>query len=334
MSSRSASPVGSAPLLLSTASGPSAATIRSSAAPAPHRRPSRRPGAARPSRAWAGWLFAIPAAAFYLTFVLIPLGSSIQYSFYDWNGIGAATWVGLENYARVFTDPDLIASVLHAFLFIIFFSIIPVSGGLVIASLIKDLRAKGFSALARTVLFLPQIIPAAAAAVAWTWLYSNNGLVNQVLRGVGLGEVARPWLGDFDWALPAVGVIGTWLALGLCTVLLLTGIGKIDNALYEAARLDGASWFQEFRAVTLPGLRSEIGVCVTITTIAALASFDAVFMSTQGGPGRSTTVPGVEIYRLAFTEGRIGLASALAVVLVALVLLVVGPLQRVFKERA
>lgn len=285
-------------------------------------------------RRWGGWLFALPALVAYATFVLAPLASTFQYSFYDWDGIGASTWVGFDNYIRVFTDPDLVVAILHAFFFIIFFSLVPVTGGLVIAALIRDVRSRMVSTTARTLLFLPQIIPAAGAAVAWTWIYSENGPLNELLRTVGLGELARPWLGDFDWALAAVGVIGTWLALGLCTVLLLAGIGKIDVALYEAARLDGAGWFRELRSVTLPGLRAELGVCVTITTIAALASFDAVFLSTQGGPGKSTTVPGVEIYLLGFTQNRVGLASALAIVLMLLVLLIVGPLQRVFRERA
>ena len=103
-------------------------------------------------------------------------------------------------------------------------------------------------------------------------------------------------------------------------MLLLTGMSKIDAALYESARLDGAGWFQEFRAITVPSLRYEIGVCVTVTIIAALAAFDIVYVSTGGGPGNATAVPGIQIYILAFLERQVGLASALAVVLVVLVL--------------
>jgi raffinose/stachyose/melibiose transport system permease protein len=282
---------------------------------------------------WWGWLFALPAAVMYAAFVIRPVLTSVQFSFYDWDGAGPSTWVGLDNYARVFTDPELIATLWHAFYLIIFFSLVPVTVGLVVAALMREIRGRVFGATARTLLFLPQIIPGAASAVAWTWMYSDNGVVNQVLRAVGLGEVTRAWLGDFTWALTAVGVIGTWLSTGLCTLLLMSGIGKIEPTLYEAARLDGANWLQQQRAVTLPGLRQELGVCVTITVIAALASFDVVYVATQGGPGHATMVPGVEVYRLAFVENRLGLASALAVVLMALVLLVVGPLQRAFKER-
>jgi raffinose/stachyose/melibiose transport system permease protein len=284
-------------------------------------------------RGWAGWLFALPALAFYLVFYLWPILHSIQYSFYNWDGIGPSTPAGLANYKAVFTNPAEISSLIHAFYLIIFFSILPVFLGLVAATIMREIRGRIFGDVARTMLFLPQIIPGAAAGVAWAWMYSQNGVVNQFLRAVGLGSIAQPWLGSYTWALTAVGFIGTWLATGLCTLLLMSGIGKIDPALYEAARIDGAGPISQFRAVTLPGLRQELGVCVTITIIAALASFDVVYLSTQGGPGYQSMVPGVQVYDLAFADFKLGSASALAVVLAIVVLIVILPLQRLFRER-
>jgi raffinose/stachyose/melibiose transport system permease protein len=269
----------------------------------------------------------------YAVFELYPIVTAIQYSLYDWDGIGVATPAGLQNYVRVFSEPQLLASILHSFVLIIFFSFLPVILALVVSSIVREIRSQFAGGVARTLMFLPQIIPGAASAIAWTWMYSPNGAVNQLLSGVGLGSLQRPWLGDFTWALPAVGVIGTWLATGLCTLLLLAGIGKIDASIYEAAMIDGANRIQQFFAITLPGLRQEIGVCITITIIAALASFDVVFMSTQGGPGYSTTVPGVQVYQLAFTENRVGQSSALAIVLSILVLVIILPIQRFFRER-
>jgi raffinose/stachyose/melibiose transport system permease protein len=295
--------------------------------------PRRRAG--RPSRArrnWSGWWFALPALLMYGVFVLRPMLTTVQYSFYDWDGITPSTWVGLANYERVLSDPQLLSSIWHAFFLIIFFTVLPVIGGLLVAALLQEIKLRGLATTARTALFLPQIIPGAAAAIAWVWMFSGNGAVNQLLSGIGLDGLTRAWLGDFTWSLPAVGIIGSWLGLGFCTILLIAGIGKIDASIYEAAQLDGAGFLSTFRAVTLPGLRQEIGVCVTVTIIAALASFDIVFMSTQGGPGTSTMVPGVLIYQLGFTEARIGLASALAVVLTALILAVILPLQRFFRE--
>ncbi|MFY1623229.1 carbohydrate ABC transporter permease [Micromonospora sp. WMMD723] len=301
-------------------------------APSPDR-PTRPSPARAPRKRWAraggtGWLFVLPAVLMYAVFVLRPLALTIQYSFYDWNGIGVARWAGLDNYLTVFTDSDLLKIIGNALVLIVFFSFVPVALGLLVASLVRRITTGVFGTVVRTVLFLPQVIPLVAAGIAWSWLLSSNGLVNQVLRAVGLGGVARAWLGDFDTALPAVGVIGAWVLLGLCTILLVTGMSKIDPALYEAARLDGAGPVREFFAVTLPSLRQEIGVCLTVTIIAALASFDIVYISTSGGPGLQTTVPGLEIYRLAFSQRQVGLASALAVVLMLLVVLCVLPIQR------
>lgn len=275
-----------------------------------------------------GWLLLVPALGAYIGFVIWPLFQGVQYSFYDWNGVGASTWVGLENYAKVFTDPTLLGAIVNAFILIAFFTIIPVGVGLVLATLIRSIRAGWFSNLSQTILFLPQIIPLAAAGIAWSWMYAQTGTVNQFLGAIGLEFLARPWLADYGTALPAVGLIGSWVLTGLCTVLLLTGIGKIDTSLYEAIRLDGAGWWREFFTITLPGLRQEIAVLITLTIIAALSSFDIIYTSTQGGPGRATMVPGLLIYRIGFTQSDVGLASAFGIILMILVLAVVLPIQR------
>ncbi|MEV4264231.1 sugar ABC transporter permease [Kribbella sp. NPDC049584] len=288
---------------------------------------------ARRTRNWAALIWVAPAFGMYALFVLYPMLQSIQYSFYDWDGIGRAKPAGLDNWKAIFTQPELLHSVEHAFILIVFYSVLPVGLGLIAAALIRELRPGAFSTTARVMLFIPQVLPLVAAGIAWTWMYSSDGLVNQVLRAVGLERHTRAWLGDFTFALPAVGVIGVWVMLGFCTVLLLAGIGKIEPELYEAARLDGAGRVHEFLAVTLPGLRRELVVCTTFTVIAALASFDVIQISTQGGPGYQTMVPGVEIYRLTFLQQHVGQASALAVFLAALVLVIIWPIQRLGRER-
>jgi raffinose/stachyose/melibiose transport system permease protein len=281
-----------------------------------------------------GWMFVLPAVVFYALFVLQPLVLTVQYSLYRWDGFGPATWVGLSNYAAVLSEPKLVETLFNAFRLVLFFSLTPVALGLVTASVIYRVATGRLGTVSRTVLFLPQVIPLVAAGIIWGRLLSLTGLINQGLATVGLGDAGRAWLGDFDTALPAVGLIGIWVLLGFCTVLLLTGMTKIDAALYESARLDGAGWFQEFRAITVPSLRYEIGVCITVTVIAALAAFDIVYVSTGGGPGNATAVPGIQIYVLAFLERQVGLASALAVVLMVLVLIVILPIQRISRGGA
>lgn len=284
------------------------------------------------TRNWKALLWVLPAFVAYAFFDLYPLSQTVRYSFYHWDGIGAATDAGFENYIAVFTNPEQFASIMHAFVLIIFFTVIPVGLGLIVAAIIRDLKNGPFATFSKTVLFLPQVLPLAAAGLIWTWIYAPNGMLNGFLRAVGLGGLAQDWLGNFETALPAVGIIGSWVSIGFCTVLLLAGIGKIDGYLYEAARLDGANRVQEFFAITLPGLRSEIVVACTVTIIAALASFDVIYISTSGGPGYATMVPGLEIYRLTFVSQQVGSASALAVVLTILILAIVLPLQRLGRQ--
>ncbi len=281
-----------------------------------------------------GWLFTLPALLMYAFFVLVPLVLTIFYSLNKWNGVSPMKWVGFQNYLTVFEVPDLLGTIANAFWLVVWFSFIPVGLGLIVASIIHRVATGRLGAISRTVLFLPYIIPLVAAGIIWGWLLALPGLINQVFKSIGLGTITRAWLGDFHFALPAVGVIGIWVLLGFCTVLLITGMTKIDPALYESARIDGASWLQEFLGITIPLLRNEIGVCLTVTVINALAAFDIVYVATAGGPGNSTSVPGLQIYILAFTQRAIGLASALSVMLMILVVVVIIPIQRLSRGSA
>lgn len=296
-------------------------------------RPRPRPRGVLTGRRWVGWLYVLPALVVYAGLVLQPLGLSVEYSFYKWNGIGAAQWVGLKNYIDVFNDPARLAALANSFKLMFFYTVLSIGIALLAATLTRGLSSR-WSRAAQTVLFLPQVVPLVGAGIAWSWLYSSDGAINQFLRAIGLGALARPWLADFTTALPAVGIVGTWVQIGLCTMLLSTGMAKIDPVLYDAARVDGAGAVREFFAITLPGVRRELTVCLTITLIAALANFDVVYIMTLGGPGGATMVPGVDIYQLAFNQQRVGAASAMGVVLMALVLAVVLPLQRLMRERS
>jgi raffinose/stachyose/melibiose transport system permease protein len=281
-----------------------------------------------------GWLFVAPALAAYGLFVLWPLVQTARYSLYRWDGVAPPQWVGLDNFRTVFGDPQLVAVLKHAFELILFFTGIPVVLGLIVAAVTRRVATRRVATAARTVLFLPQVVPLVAAGIAWNWVLATSGVANQALRAVGLGGITRAWLGDFGTALPAVGIIGAWVLLGLCTVLLSSGMSRIDPTLYEAAQLDGAGPVRELVSITLPGIRDEIGVCVTVTMIAALSAFDIVYIATRGGPGNQTMVPGLEIYQLAFFNREVGLASALAVVLMVLVLLCILPVQWIARRGA
>jgi raffinose/stachyose/melibiose transport system permease protein len=274
-----------------------------------------------------GALISLPAISIYSLFVIYPLISAVRYSFTQWDGIGEKEYVGFSNYVQIFQSPELVASIRNSLSLIIFFSVFPIFFGLLLANFIVRIRTQKIRSITQVVLFFPQILPLAASGIAWSWMYANNGLVNQLLRAVGLDSWTQSWLAGFSTALPAVGIIGAWVLTGFCSVLLSTGISKIDPSLYEAARIDGANWWSEFRNVTIPGLRQEISVLITVTTIAALSSFDIIYVTTLGGPGSSTLVPGISIYRLAFTQSAVGLASAFGVVLMLIVILIILPIQ-------
>jgi len=167
--------------------------------------------------------------------------------------------------------------------------------------------------------------------VAWQWMYDPQGPINTLLTAVGLDSLTRAWLGDFGVALPAVGLIGTWITFGLCVVLFLAGAQRIPTELYEAARVDGAGFLREFFAVTLPGLRNELVVASTLTTITALRNFDIIYNTTAGGPGGETEVPSWLMFHNAFDLSRVGFAASIAVVLtiiITAVALAIGSLSR------
>lgn len=264
------------------------------------------------------YLYILPAVLVFGLFVLFPLIRTAQFSLYEWDGLGGSTWAGLSNYRDVFTEPQLRGAFVHALVLVVFYAVIPVLLGLLLAATMSRsvLRGLGFF---RVVLFLPQVIPMVVVAIAWRQIYEPEGPLNDLLRAVGLGGLARPWLGDFTWALPSVGIVGTWVGTGLCLVLFLAGMSRIPRELYEAARLDGAGFFREFRAITLPSLRGELAVALTLTVIAALKTFDLVYVMTSGGPGTETTVPSYQVYNNAFLLGRVGTATALAIVLTLVV---------------
>jgi raffinose/stachyose/melibiose transport system permease protein len=267
------------------------------------------------------YLYLLPAFVVYAAFLLYPLLRAVQLSFYDWDGLTVGTWAGLSNYREIAVDGALRAAFGHALVLIVFYAVLPLVAGLVLASILNRGRVRGLPFF-RTVVFLPQVVAMVVVAVAWRRIYAPDGSLNDLLSTLGLGSLTHGWLGDYTLALPAVGFIGTWFETGLVTVLLLAGMGRIPGDLYEAARLDGAGAFREFRAVTLPSVRGEIAVALTLTVIAALRTFDLVYVTTRGGPGNSTSVPSYEVYHRAFELGRVGSAAAIGVTLTAVIFLI------------
>ena len=296
---------------------------------APRKRRRRRRGGHAPGDPRnIAWLYVLPGLAFYVLFTLAPLLHTVYYSLFSWDGLTGKTWIGLANYREALQDEVLHSAFLHSAILIGYYAVLPVIVGLLLTAALTRTTIRGFRFF-RTTLFLPQLIAGVVIAQAWTWIYDANGPLNRALELVGLGSLARPWLGDFSWALPSIGAIGTWVTFGLCMVLFVAGVQKIPTSLYDAARVDGAGAVREFFAVTLPGLRNEILVAFVLTTINALRSFDIVYNTTSGGPGGETLVPSMYMYQNAFLYNRVGYASAIATVLAVAIFVLAAIVLRV-----
>ncbi|MEV0353952.1 sugar ABC transporter permease [Nonomuraea sp. NPDC050680] len=264
------------------------------------------------------YLYILPAFVIYAAFLLYPIGRAVQLSLYDWDGLSVGTWAGLSNYAAIVADEGLRDAFVHALVLVAFYALAPLAIGLMLAAILNHAKVRGLGFF-RTVVFLPQVVAMVVVAVAWRRVYAPDGTLNGLLGALGLDSLTRGWLGDYTFALPAVGVVGTWFETGLVTVLLLAGMSRIPPELYEAARLDGAGALKEFFAVTLPSVRGEIAVALTLTVIAALRTFDLVYITTRGGPGNSTSVPSYEVYHRAFGLSQIGSAAAIGVTLTVVI---------------
>lgn len=278
----------------------------------------REPG----QRPWVPYLYILPALFFYAFFVLWPIFDTLRLSFYDWDGFSTPRFNGLGNYGQLLEDEVVHAALRNNLLFIVFYTLFPIALALLLTTLLTRRRLWGLSFF-RAGLFIPQVMSMVVVGVVWGWIYNPAfGPLNQVLKAIGLEALARPWLGDFNLALPAVGVVGTWVQYGFCMVLFVAGVQHIEESLYDAAKIDGANGMQEFWHVTLPGLRNEMSVAMVTTFVAALRIFAVVFVTTRGGPGFRTMVVSMWLYRNAFQINRAGYASAMAVVLSAIILLV------------
>ncbi|HEY2297809.1 MAG TPA: sugar ABC transporter permease [Jatrophihabitans sp.] len=299
---------------------------------APPRRRVRKPLVAGRRRPWLGLAYLAPGLIIYALVVLVPVGQGIWLSFFHWNGVTPATWAGLANYTGFFKDPTLRAAGEHTLVFIVFFSLLPIVLGLLTAALTTSRRVRA-GGLLRAVVFIPQTLTPAVVAVVWKRIYAPDGPINDVLKAVGLGHLAKGWLGEYTWALPALGLIGTWGAFGLCALMFIAGMQSIPAELYDAARVDGAGPVREFFTVTLPGLRGPLAVVLTLTLVGAIRVFDIVWLTTRGGPGTSTVTPTIVLYERAFANPDIGSAAAIGVILSVLALLITLVIVKVSGER-
>ncbi len=240
------------------------------------------------------------------------------------------SFTGFDNYVEAFTTNTFWSALWHNIVLIPFFVLLPALLGLVPAVLVHQLNLRG-AKFFQAGLFLPYIMPGVLIGVVWRWILNPVfGPVNSTLKNLGFDPPS--WLGDFTWALPTVGMIGAWAAYGFCYVLFVAGIQKIPKELYEAAKLDGAGFWNEVTAVTLPGLRREMGVVISVNLILALRAFDVIKATTDGGPGSETQVLAIYMINSAFGSNQVGYGTAVAVLLAIMTLVLSVIVLRLFRE--
>lgn len=269
-------------------------------------------------------VYLIPGVIASLAVIIVPLVMTVGVSFTRWTGVGTPTWIGFQNYTRLFHDELFWGSFGHIILLIIAMAVVPTLLGLVLAAVLFDYVAKHFgnrwASFFRSGLYLPQVIPVAVTGIIWGWiLHPDYGALNKILDAIGLHKIAVNWLGDPKYALYTVMAIMIWFQLGYPIVMFMSGLQRVDPALYEAADLDGATWWQRFRKITVYMIRPEFYVVLITTTIAALKIFGQIFVLTRGGPSNSTIVPSYFAYKNYFEKAQVGYGSAISTVLTVLI---------------
>jgi raffinose/stachyose/melibiose transport system permease protein len=275
------------------------------------------------------WLFLAPALIFYTGFLVGPMLSTLYISFFKWDGLSAeATFVGFANYIRILFQDEVSQLALRN-------NLLWTAGAVIVPSAIGLVLAVGLNRLTvvnkfmRTLYYMPAVLPLISVGLIWGWLYNPHfGAINIGLKAIGLGGLAGGWLSSYEMALPATFITYVWSHVGFPMMLYLAGLQAIPQEQYEAARIDGASRWDLFRHITVPGLRETHVIVLSLAMINGFRVFDLIYTMTYGGPGRSTHVLGTWMYFQAFQYYEAGYGAAIAWVIAAIVLIVAIPYIR------
>lgn len=271
-------------------------------------------------RSYIAYLFLLPGLALYLWFVIQPTLTLFGMSLTSWDGLApAGTWVGLGNFAALFADPLFWQALRNNLLFVVLLVTFNLVLGLITAAVLA--RTGRGRLVYQLIFFLPVVQASIVTALVWEWMYNPDGIINRVLTGMGLGGLVRGWLGDPSTALIALALAAGWAGFGLSVVIFLAGLQGIDQSLYDAGRVDGASSRQLFFNVTVPQLRPVITVVLLLEMIGAFQTFDIVWATTKGGPFGSTEVLATFMFKQGFTDSQFGYGAAIAVTFMIIILL-------------
>jgi multiple sugar transport system permease protein len=268
--------------------------------------------------------FVVPAGLAVFAVILFPWAFTLWVSLFDWHIGGNRGWVGLANYAKLFTDERFGWAMLRTLYFTVLAVVLPIGLGLLAALAFH--RKFPLRGLARTIFILPMMATPVAVALVWTMMFHPQlGVLNWILTQFGLPP--SMWVYHPDTVIPTLVIVEVWHWTPLCMLLILGGLASLPTDPYEAAKIDGASAWQAFRYVTLPLLAPFIVVALIIRTIDALKAFDTIYVITQGGPGQASETINIFLYLQAFAFYNMGYASAVVVVFFALILVLAALLM-------
>ena len=259
----------------------------------------------------------------YFTFVILPTLNSLYYSFTDWVGYGAdLNFVGAANFEKIFTDRLFGNAIKNTTIWLVLAMTVPTGFGLVLALALQGKRR--INTLYKSLFYLPICLSPIIIGIIWVWLYSPKlGIVNIFLRAIGLDHLATAWLANANTALIAVFVAWAWQQTGLNMVIFLAGLTSVPTPLVEAARVDGANYWQTLKSVIIPMLRPATVVVLALTAINALKSFEIIWVMTMGGPFNRSDTLAVFMYSESFRKFKMGYGSSAAVVLFVMTLVII-----------
>ena len=297
-------------------------------------RPSDQPTRRARSQRWRNLVWVAPAVLLLSIFAYVPLVQNLGFSTLKWDIYsGRQTFVGFDNYSKMFNDPIFWKSLLNNTLYASISIVFQVFGALILAAMIEGLRSARWRGILRAVYFVPSAISLTVAGLLFYFIYEPRmGMLNAALDFLGLHDFTQAWLGQENTAIFGIIAMSQWQGFGYCTLLFAVAIQRIPRELYEAASIDGVGPFRRFSTIISAGTREMTGLMMIVTVSGAFQVFNEVMVMTSGGPDNSTQVLGTWLYRSGFVQNDFGYAAAIATV-VFVITLVLAALQLWISKR-
>ncbi|MDG0053333.1 sugar ABC transporter permease [Paenibacillus sp. P2(2022)] len=278
-------------------------------------------------------IFILPSLILYTLFVIVPTLGSVYLSFTSWNGISEdIRFIGFANFIEIWNSPRVHNALKNTLIMTISLVILENIAAIAMALMVD--RIRWFKNLFRSIFYFPTLLSGIVMGFVWAMILNYNfGVVNQILDTVGLGSWAVDWLGDPKYAMLSIILSTVWKGAGYYMIIYLAGLQGIPADLSEAASIDGANGWQQFRYITFPLLAGSMTVCMVLSMISALKIFDQIAVMTDGGPGFATETLTYIIYKVGFGELRQGFGTALAMVLFVIILIITVIQVKILRKR-